>query len=84
MEIAASDSFLKRILFPHRQENEERLKFLVDNYADQHLVYTAPEEIEDMRLRAKKFGYLTTLAAFSLNEFARLTWRSRKSRTLLN
>jgi hypothetical protein len=62
----------------YHADNDEKLKVLVDNYADQHLVYSAPTEIEDMRKRAHKMGILTSMGLFGLNEFTRLTLRSRK------
>ena len=60
------------------KEIDEKLKTLVDYYADQHLVYTAPQEIEDLRRSATKKGMLISFAAFSFNELARLSYRSRK------
>ena len=62
----------------YNADNDEKLKILVDSYADQHYVYTAPNEIEDMRKHAHKMGILTSIGMFGLNEFTRLTRRARK------
>jgi hypothetical protein len=51
----------------------------MDDYSDQHFALTAPSEIEDMKWRANKLGMLSSLAIFGLNEFTRLTMRTRKS-----
>lgn len=40
--------------FDNSKEVDAKLKTLVENYADQHLVYTAPQEIEDLRRNATK------------------------------
>lgn len=76
------DSRWTSLIEPHRAESDQKLDFLVNNYGDQHMIFTAPEEVEHMRSRAKRFGYFTTIAAFAFNEFARLTMRSRKSNSL--
>jgi hypothetical protein len=47
-------------------------------YADNHLVATSLKEVEAMRNSATNLGIVTTIAAFGLNEVARLTLRSRK------
>jgi hypothetical protein len=57
---------------------DEKLKTLVDYYVDQHAVYTAPEEVEDLRRNATRRGMLISFAAFGFNELARLSFRSRK------
>ena len=61
------------------KEIDEKLKTLGAYYADQHLVYTAPQEVEDLRRSAIKKGMLFSFAAFGFNELARLSFRSRKS-----
>ena len=60
------------------EENDYKLKVLNENYADQHLVFTAPEEIQDIRRSAQRTGLAISIAAFGLNEAARLTLRTRK------
>lgn len=68
----------------YHADNDEKLKVLVDSYADQHLVYSAPAEIEDMRRHAHKMGILTSIGMFGLNEFTRLSLRARKSFFLMS
>jgi hypothetical protein len=55
------------------------LSIIYDNYKDRHYAANAQQEIEDIRKKALTVGAVTTGAAFVLNEFARLTMRSRKS-----
>ncbi len=47
-------------------------------YADNHEVSTSLRDVEAMRSSAQNIGIATTVAAFGLNEVARLVLRSRK------
>ena len=47
-------------------------------YADNHQVSTSLRDVEAMRARSFNLGILASVAAFGLNEVARLTLRSRK------
>ena len=58
---------------------ERKMRILFSAYSDQHLVNSAPQEIEELRRRAQNYGIVATIGIFSLNEVARLTMRSRKS-----
>ena len=47
-------------------------------YADNHEVSTSLRDVESMRANATNIGIVATVAAFGLNEVARLILRSRK------
>ena len=47
-------------------------------YADNTEVATSLRDVESIRANAQNIGILTSVAAFGLNEVARLTLRSRK------
>ena len=51
---------------------------LCDLYSDNHHVATSLRDIESMRSNAVNTGVMASIAAFGLNEVARLTLRSRK------
>ena len=51
---------------------------LGDLYSDNHHVATSLRDIEGMRSSAFNTGVMVSIAAFGLNEVARLTLRSRK------
>lgn len=57
---------------------DRKLSILFDKYRDRDFANNAQKEVEDIRRRALKVGAITTGSAFVLNEFARLTMRSRK------
>lgn len=57
---------------------DKKLSILYDKYRDRDFAANAQKEVEDIRKRALTIGALTTTGAFALNEFARLTMRSRK------
>ena len=57
---------------------DKKAALLFDKYWDSEFVNTTQQEIEDMRNKATTLGVLTSIAAFGLNEVARLTMRSRK------
>lgn len=48
-------------------------------YSDNQQVATSLRDVESMRTSALNLGIMTSIAAFGLNEVARLTLRSRKS-----
>lgn len=52
------------------------MRILFEAYSDQHLVNSAPKEIEELRRRAQNYGIIASIGIFSLNEVARLTMRS--------
>ena len=47
-------------------------------YRDNHSVSTATKDVEQLKANADTFGLLASIAAFGLNEVARLTLRSRR------
>ena len=47
-------------------------------YHDNHHVATSLRDVEEMRSRSMYLGVMSSVAAFGLNEVARLTLRSRK------
>ena len=47
-------------------------------YSDNVQVATSLRDVESMRTRAQNLGIMTSVAAFGLNEVARLLLRSRK------
>ena len=51
---------------------------LCDLYSDNHHVVTSLKDIESLRASAVNTGIMVSIAAFGLNEVARLTLRSRK------
>lgn len=51
---------------------------LCDLYSDNHHVATSLRDIESLRASAFNTGVMVSIAAFGLNEVARLTLRSRK------
>jgi len=51
---------------------------LYEKYGDNEYVATAVKDIEASRNTAYNLGVITSVAAFGLNEVARLTLRSRK------
>ncbi len=55
----------------------KKLSVLFDRYKDRDFVSNAQKEIEDIRKRALYIGAGISGAAFFLNEFGRLTMRSR-------
>lgn len=57
---------------------DKKAQLLFEKYYDNELVCTTQKEIEQIRNRATTIGIFTSIAAFSLNEVARLTMRSRK------
>ena len=59
---------------------DNKLATLFQNYGDQDFVRTAQKEVEQIRRSADNFGIFVSLAACGLNEVARLTLRSRKSK----
>lgn len=52
---------------------------LIQLYGDNTHVSTSLKDIEQMRSSAQNLGIAVSVAAFGLNEVARLTLRSRKS-----
>jgi len=60
------------------QTLDSKLKTLYDNYYDCENAATATKDVEALRKQADFIGLLVTIGAFSLNEVARLTLRSRK------
>ena len=57
---------------------DRKAQLLFDKYWDSEYVATSQRDIEQMRNRASTMGLATSIAAFGLNEVARLTMRSRK------
>lgn len=51
---------------------------IYDKYRDRDFAANAQKEVEEIRRRALLVGGVTTGGAFLLNEFTRLTMRSRK------
>lgn len=61
-------------------EIDSKLAILTEQYADQGFARRAAREVEEIRRHAFNVGLFLSAAAFSLNEVARLTLRSRKSK----
>ena len=57
---------------------DQKVLFLYENYGDNEYVATALRDVEASRNNAYNLGIITSVAAFGLNEVARLTLRSRK------
>ena len=62
---------------------DKKLSILFDKYRDRDLAANAQKEVEEIRRKALNLGAGTTAAIFVLNEFARLSMRSRKLRSML-
>lgn len=60
------------------QLTDKKLSIIFDRYRDRDFARNAAKEVEDIRRKALTVGAATTAGAFVLNEFARLTMRSRK------
>lgn len=58
---------------------DSRIMTLHSLYADNQSVATSLRDVEAMRSSSVNLGIMTSIAAFGLNEVARLTLRSRKS-----
>ena len=57
---------------------DQKTLLLDQKYGDNVYVSTTMREVEQIRNQATNLGIVTSLAAFGLNEVARLTLRSRK------
>ena len=57
---------------------DRKAQLLFEKYHDSEFVCSTQREIEEIRNRASTIGIFTSIAAFGLNEVARLTMRSRK------
>ena len=57
---------------------DKKLSILFEKYRDRDFANNAQKEVEEIRRRALTVGAATTAAAFVLNEFSRLSMRSRK------
>ena len=57
---------------------DDKVMTLWQLYSDNHEVSNSLRDVESMRNRATNLGVMTTVAAFGLNEAARLMLRSRK------
>ena len=55
-----------------------KIMTLWELYADNHQVATSLRDVEQMRNGATNLGIAASIAAFGLNEVARLTLRTRK------
>lgn len=62
---------------------DKKLSILFEKYRDRDFAANAQKEVEDIRRKALNVGAGTTAAAFVLNEIARLSMRSRKSKRLI-
>jgi len=60
------------------QSIDQKLMTLWSNYADNNQVATSLRDVESMRQSSQNLGIMVSIAAFGLNEVARLTLRSRK------
>ena len=61
---------------------DKKAQLLFEKYWDSEYVCNSQRDIEQIRNRANTMGLFTSIAAFGLNEVARLTMRSRKFRAL--
>ena len=61
---------------------DKKAQLLFDKYWDSEFVCNSQRDIEQIRNRASMMGLYTSIAAFGLNEVARLTMRSRKLKAL--
>jgi len=57
---------------------DQKVLTLWELYSDNYQVSTSLRDVESMRTSAQNLGIMTSIAAFGLNEVARLTLRSRK------
>lgn len=57
---------------------DRKLSVLFDRYKDADFAANAQKEVEEIRHKAFKRGLIATGAVFVLNEFTRLSARSRK------
>lgn len=57
---------------------DEKVLTLWQLYSDNYSVSTSLRDVESMRTKAQNIGMMTSIAAFGLNEVARLLMRSRK------
>lgn len=57
---------------------DQKVMTLWENYSDNHEVSTSLRDVESMRNSAANIGLVASIAAFGLNEVARLALRSRK------
>ena len=57
---------------------DQKALLLYEKYGDNEYVATTLREMEELRNKATNYGIMTSVAAFGLNEVARLTLRSRK------
>ena len=55
-----------------------KIMTLWELYADNHQVATSLRDVEELRNSATNLGIAASIAAFGLNEVARLTLRTRK------
>ena len=62
---------------------DKKAQLLFEQYWDSEYVCNSQRDIEQFRNRASMFGLATSVAAFGLNEVARLTMRSRKSKVFI-
>lgn len=59
---------------------DQKIQTLYSLYKDSSNVVTVQNDVESIRKHANQLGLAATIAVFGLNEVARLTLRSRKSR----
>jgi len=57
---------------------DDKIKTLYDLYYDNSYASNTSADVSNLRRNADNFGLLVSISAFSLNEVARLTLRSRK------
>ena len=57
---------------------DKKAQLLFSKYWDEEFVANSQRDIEQIRNKASTLGLFTSIAAFGLNEVARLTMRSRK------
>ena len=57
---------------------DDKLLVLNQKYGDNEYVATAMRDVEALRNSAANYGIFASIAAFGLNEVARLTLRTRK------
>ena len=57
---------------------DDKIKNLYELYYDNSYAANTSHDVSNLRRSADNFGLLVSISAFSLNEVARLTLRSRK------
>lgn len=57
---------------------EDKIKTLYELYYDNSFAANTSSDVSNLRRSADNFGLLISISAFSMNEVARLTLRSRK------